>query len=154
MIEGSVHAFEERTHVAPIVQFAERERRLVESAVSPTVVGRQPLQMRLHELLLPVLTRSAANRVCRWAAVGSIPKAVEARDKGCDRVRLSSKRFWPPLSKIDGVAGIEIDFDAETIGFSGRQMLLQHPAFRGLEISIPGPARCVGKPAIVGEFAV
>src|SRR5262245_5830513 len=63
---------------------------------------------------------------------------------------------WFPLPKIGrrGIAGIEVDLNAEAIGLLCGQMLFQHPALGGFECDVSGPARRVGEPTILYKLCV
>src|SRR5262245_28037618 len=52
------------------------------------------------------------------------------------------------------MTGIEVDLNAKAIGLWRGQMLFQHPALRGFEFNVSGPARRVGEPAIVDKPCV
>jgi hypothetical protein len=58
---------------------------------------------------------------------------------------------WLPLSEISrrGISRVEINLDAEAVRFSCQWVL---PAC--FEWLVPGPSRCVAKPAIVDEFLI
>src|SRR5689334_24494158 len=91
----------------------------------------------------------------RQALSAALPKFETAHrmPRQCAQL-FASEVLWSPLPKVwcCRIAGIEVDFDAKTGRSTGRQMLLQDPAFARLECGVAWPARRVRKPTIAGKL--